>query len=67
MGGSTKDLSTDGRVALALADGSGACADVVATLGDADLEGGGADPYFEGGGSAPGPQSPHQTTTTTRR
>ena len=39
--GSTKDLSTDGRVALALADGSGACADVVATLGDADLEGGG--------------------------
>lgn len=28
---------------------------VLASSDPADLEGGGADPYFEGGGSAPGP------------
>ena len=28
---------------------------MLASSDPADLEGGGADPYFEGGGSAPGP------------
>ena len=41
-------LSTDGRVALALAAGSEACAEVVATLGDSDLGGGGQLRIVEG-------------------